>query len=90
MQTQCWDNVWPRDGLSHKTRGMLNVCTLAPAFRLRRRAFGAPTKSFASCRRSEELAALCKPRHALVKQGLVHAIVRLDRIERHKECLKTA
>jgi 4-carboxymuconolactone decarboxylase len=28
-QTQCWGNVWLRDGLSHKTRSMLNVCMLA-------------------------------------------------------------
>jgi 4-carboxymuconolactone decarboxylase len=28
-QTQCWGNVWLREGLSHKTRSMLNVCMLA-------------------------------------------------------------
>jgi 4-carboxymuconolactone decarboxylase len=28
-QAQCWGNVWLRDGLSHKTRSMLNVCMLA-------------------------------------------------------------
>jgi 4-carboxymuconolactone decarboxylase len=28
-QTQCWGNVWLRDGLSRKTRSMLNVCMLA-------------------------------------------------------------
>ena len=28
-QTQCWGNVWLRDGLSHKTRSQLNVCMLA-------------------------------------------------------------
>ena len=28
-QTQCWGNVWLRDGLSHKTRSMLNVAMLA-------------------------------------------------------------
>jgi 4-carboxymuconolactone decarboxylase len=27
-QTQCWGNVWLREGLSHKTRSMLNVCML--------------------------------------------------------------
>ena len=30
-QTQCWGNVWLREGLSHKTRSMLNVCMLARA-----------------------------------------------------------
>ena len=28
-QTQCWGNVWLREGLTHKTRSMLNVCMLA-------------------------------------------------------------
>ncbi len=28
-QTQCWGNVWLREGLSHQTRSMLNVCMLA-------------------------------------------------------------
>src|ERR1700730_14457312 len=28
-QTQCWGYAWLRDGLSHKTRSMLNVCMLA-------------------------------------------------------------
>jgi 4-carboxymuconolactone decarboxylase len=28
-QTQCWGNVWLREGLSHKSRSMLNVCMLA-------------------------------------------------------------
>jgi 4-carboxymuconolactone decarboxylase len=28
-QTQCWGNVWLREGLSRKTRSMLNVCMLA-------------------------------------------------------------
>jgi 4-carboxymuconolactone decarboxylase len=28
-QTQCWGNVWLREGLAHKTRSMLNVCMLA-------------------------------------------------------------
>ena len=28
-QSQCWGNVWLREGLSHKTRSMLNVCMLA-------------------------------------------------------------
>ena len=28
-QTQCWGNVWLREGLSHKTRSMLNICMLA-------------------------------------------------------------
>ena len=28
-QTQCWGNVWLRDGLPRKTRSMLNVCMLA-------------------------------------------------------------
>ena len=28
-QTQCWGNIWLREGLSHKTRSMLNVCMLA-------------------------------------------------------------
>jgi len=28
-QTQCWGNVWLRDGLARKTRSMLNVCMLA-------------------------------------------------------------
>ena len=28
-QTQCWGYSWLRDGLSHKTRSMLNVCLLA-------------------------------------------------------------
>jgi 4-carboxymuconolactone decarboxylase len=28
-QTQCWGNVWLRDGLSRKTRSQLNVCMLA-------------------------------------------------------------
>ncbi len=28
-QTQCWGNVWLRDGISRKTRSMLNVCLLA-------------------------------------------------------------
>jgi 4-carboxymuconolactone decarboxylase len=28
-QEQCWGNVWLREGLSHKTRSMLNVCMLA-------------------------------------------------------------
>jgi 4-carboxymuconolactone decarboxylase len=28
-QTQCWGNVWLREGLPHKTRSMLNVCMLA-------------------------------------------------------------
>jgi 4-carboxymuconolactone decarboxylase len=28
-QTQCWGNVWLREGLSRKMRSMLNVCMLA-------------------------------------------------------------
>jgi len=28
-QTQCWGNVWLREGLARKTRSMLNVCMLA-------------------------------------------------------------
>jgi 4-carboxymuconolactone decarboxylase len=28
-QSQCWGYAWLRDGLSHKTRSMLNVCLLA-------------------------------------------------------------
>ena len=28
-QTQCWGNVWLREGLTRKTRSMLNVCMLA-------------------------------------------------------------
>jgi 4-carboxymuconolactone decarboxylase len=28
-QSQCWGNVWLREGLSHKTRSQLNVCMLA-------------------------------------------------------------
>src|SRR4029078_12152350 len=28
-QTQCWGYAWLRDGLTHKTRSMLNVCMLA-------------------------------------------------------------
>jgi 4-carboxymuconolactone decarboxylase len=28
-QSQCWGNVWLRDGLSRKTRSQLNVCMLA-------------------------------------------------------------
>ncbi len=28
-QTQCWGNVWLRDGLPRKTRSMLNICLLA-------------------------------------------------------------
>jgi len=28
-QTQCWGNVWLREGLTHKTRSQLNVCMLA-------------------------------------------------------------
>jgi 4-carboxymuconolactone decarboxylase len=28
-QTQCWGNVWLREGLPRKTRSMLNVCMLA-------------------------------------------------------------
>ena len=28
-QAQCWGYVWLREGLSHKTRSMLNVCMLA-------------------------------------------------------------
>ena len=28
-QTQCWGYAWLREGLSHKTRSMLNVCMLA-------------------------------------------------------------
>ncbi len=28
-QSQCWGYSWLRDGLSHKTRSMLNVCLLA-------------------------------------------------------------
>ena len=28
-QAQCWGNVWLREGLSRKTRSMLNVCMLA-------------------------------------------------------------
>ena len=28
-QAQCWGYAWLRDGLSHKTRSMLNVCLLA-------------------------------------------------------------
>jgi 4-carboxymuconolactone decarboxylase len=28
-QAQCWGNVWLREGLSHQTRSMLNVCMLA-------------------------------------------------------------
>jgi 4-carboxymuconolactone decarboxylase len=28
-QTQCWGNVWLREGLSRKTRSMLTVCMLA-------------------------------------------------------------
>lgn len=28
-QSQCWGYAWLRDGLSHKTRSMLNVCMLA-------------------------------------------------------------
>src|SRR5271165_3104847 len=28
-QTQCWGNVWLREGLSRKTRSMLNVAMLA-------------------------------------------------------------
>ena len=28
-QSQCWGNVWLREGLTHKTRSMLNVCMLA-------------------------------------------------------------
>ena len=34
-QTQCWGNVWLREGLSHKTRSMLNVCMLAALARVR-------------------------------------------------------
>ena len=28
-QTQCWGNVWLREGLSHKIRSMLNLAMLA-------------------------------------------------------------
>jgi 4-carboxymuconolactone decarboxylase len=28
-QSQCWGNVWLREGLARKTRSMLNVCMLA-------------------------------------------------------------
>src|SRR6202034_4798006 len=28
-QTQCWGNVWLREGLPRKTRSMLNICMLA-------------------------------------------------------------
>jgi 4-carboxymuconolactone decarboxylase len=28
-QTQCWGNVWLREGLSRKTRSQLNICMLA-------------------------------------------------------------
>jgi 4-carboxymuconolactone decarboxylase len=28
-EAQCWGNVWLREGLSRKTRSMLNVCMLA-------------------------------------------------------------
>jgi 4-carboxymuconolactone decarboxylase len=28
-QTQCWGNVWLRQGLSRKTRSQLNICMLA-------------------------------------------------------------
>ena len=28
-QTQCWGNIWLREGLPRKTRSMLNVCMLA-------------------------------------------------------------